>query len=222
MTRSVLLTRSNAANSVLKQQLRNYDFDFVDCSLITYETLPFEKSILNSYSDLIITSHFAASNLPDNFANNYVWVVGENSKSLIESKGYKVKFCASDAVKLKKQLFKDKNLKAIYLSGNNITVKMPSNIKRIIFYNTYYKEFLLKSEIQAIKKGIDYILLYSENCAKTLLQLLLENDLVEYLENTTIVAISFKVARVMEGYCSKIENCDGSNQIIEFLRHIND
>lgn len=222
MNKSILLTRAKSANSILKEKLMPYGFDLFECSLIKYKLLPFDTSILNEYSDIIITSYFAANNLPNNNSTKYVWVVGENSKNILESKNYKIKFCAPDAITLKKELLKNDYTKAIYLSGNNITVEMPSSVRRVIFYNTHYKESLLQSEIQRIKQGVDYILLYSENCAKTLLQLLLENDLLKYLENTTIVAISFKVGRVVENYFKNIKNCNGSNQIIEFLEKIND
>ena len=222
MSKSILLTRAKPANLTLKKRLLPYGFDLVECSLIKYELLSFDYSILNEYTDIVITSYFAASSLPSHNSFKSAWVVGEKSKNILERKGYKVKFCASDAITLKKQLLKNDFAKAIYLSGNNITLEMPSNVRRVIFYNAHYRECLLQSEIQRIKLGIDYIVLYSENCAKTLLQLLLENDLLKYLGNTTIVAISSKVGRVVRDYFKNVENCSGSNQIIEFLEKIND
>ena len=220
MNKSILLTRSKLANSILREKLMPHGVDLVECSLIKHKLQPLDSKILNEYSDIVITSNFAASNLPNSNGSKYIWAVGENSKNILESKGYKVKFCAPDAITLEKELLKNNHIKAIYLSGNNITLDMPPNIKRIIFYNTTYKQSLSELEIQRIKLGIDYILLYSENCAKTLLQLLLENDLLKYLENTTIVAISFKVGRVVEDYFKNVKNCTGSNQIIEFLEKI--
>lgn len=221
MNKSILLTRAKSANSVLKDKLKPYVFDLFECSLIEHELLQFDIEILNEYSDIVITSSFAANNLP-NSNGICAWVVGDNTKSILEAKGYKIKFCAPNAITLKKELQKHDYIKAIYLSGNNITLEMPSNVRRIIVYNTSYKESFSNFEIQRLSQGVDYILLYSENCAKTLLQLLLENGLLKYLENSTIVAISSKVAKVVEGYFKKIRNCNGSNQIIEFLEKIND
>ena len=220
MNKSILLTRAKSANLILKEKLIPRGFDLVECSLIKHKLLPFDKEVFNKHSDIVITSNFAASNLPNSNGSKYVWVVGENSEKILKDKGYKVKFCAPDAIILEKELLKNNHIKAIYLSGNNITIDMPPNIKRIIFYNTYYKQSLSQPDIQRIKHGIDYILLYSENCAKTLLQLLLENDLLKYLENTTILAISFKVVRVVEDYFKNVKNCAGGNQIIEFLEKI--
>ena len=221
MNKSILLTRAKSANLILKEKLTPYGFDLFECSLIEHKLLKLDAEILNKYSDIVITSSFAANNLP-NTDSGYVWVVGENTKDILEKKGYKIKFCAPDAITLKKELQKNTYIKAIYLSGDNITLEMPSNVRRVVFYNTFYKEFFSHFELQRLTQGVDYILLYSENCAKTLLQLLLENGLLKYLGNSTIVAISSKVARVVEGYFEDIRNCNGSNQIIEFLEKIND
>ncbi|CAN0594788.1 unnamed protein product [Ectocarpus sp. 12 AP-2014] len=221
MNKSILLTRAKSANLTLKEKLAPYGFDLFECSLIEHKLLQFDAEILNEYSNIVITSSFAANNLPNN-DGIYAWVVGENTKSILENKGYKIKFCAPDAITLKKELQKNTYIKAIYLSGDNITLEMPSNVRRVVFYNTFYKEFFRHFEIQRLSQGVDYILLYSENCAKTLLQLLLENGLLKYLESSTIVAISSKVARVVESYFKNIKDCNGSNQIIEFLEKIND
>jgi len=221
MKKSILLTRAKSANLILKEKLLSYGFDLFECSLIEYKLLAFDISILNKYSELVITSSFAANNLP-NTDNMCAWVVGENTRNILEKKGYKIKFCAPDAITLKKELQKNAYIKAIYLSGDNITLEMPSNVSRIIFYNTIYKEFFSEFEIQRLSQGIDYILLYSENSAKTFLQLLLENGLLKNLENSTMVTISSKVANVVKGYFKNIKNCNGSNQIIEFLEKIND
>lgn len=221
MNKSILLTRAKSANLILKEKLAPHGFDLFECSLIEYKLLKFDVKILNEYTDIVITSSFTANKLP-NIDYKYAWVVGENTKKILESKGYKIRFCAPDAITLKKELQKNTYIKAIYLSGDNITLEMPSNVKRVIFYKTFYKKIFSDFEIQKIRHGIDYILLYSENCAKTLLQLLLENDLLKYLKSSTIVVISSKVGKVVEGYFENITNCNGSNQIIEFLEKINE
>ena len=220
MNKSILLTRIKSSNLILREKLMPHGFDLVECSLIKHKLLPFDEEVFSKYSDIVVTSNFAASNLPNNNSSQWIWVVRENSEKILKNKGYKTKFCAQDAITLEKELLKNNHIKAIYLSGNNITVEMPSNIKRVVFYKTDYKKSLSQLEIQRIKLGIDYILLYSENCAKTLLQLLLKNDLLKCLKNTTIVAISSKVGRVVEDYFKNIKNCIGSKQMIEFLENI--
>ncbi|MEM6338544.1 MAG: hypothetical protein AAF673_01275, partial [Pseudomonadota bacterium] len=153
MNKSILLTRAKSANLILKEKLMPRGFDLIECSLIKHKLLPLDKELFNKHSDIVITSNFAASNLPNSNGSKYVWVVGENSEKILKDKAYKIKFCAPDAITLKKELLKNNHIKAIYLSGNNITIDMPPNIKRIIFYNTDYKQSLSQPEIQRIKLG---------------------------------------------------------------------
>ncbi len=218
MKKSVLLTRSKSANKELKEKLGSENFDFVECNLIKYKLFPVDAEYINKFSDLIITSNFAANNIPD-APRPYmsVWVVGQKSASELENKGYKVEFYASSADNLKKQ-FPEKLYKTmLYLSGYHITVNMPLGITRKILYKTKYLESLSIKQVTRYKQGIDYIVLYSENCAKTLLKLLVENNLVNYLENTTIIAISSKVGKVLEQVFKNVVVSHGSDSM---LKHI--
>jgi len=238
MSQSYLLTRSESANSSLRGHIAYDGGEVFECNLIDYELSQFDDSILDEYTDLVVTSPFAANNIPRANSNcRYAWVVGVFSRDILESRGYKIRFCAPDASSLKKELqslwpsisskaqrsalrngkLSGKGVKAIYLSSNNITLEMPLFVKRKVFYNVLYKKSLSETEIKRFKHGVDYILLYSENCAKTLLQLLQENDLLKYLKKTTIVAISSKVGNVLEGYVKNIKICDGSEGINDFV-----
>lgn len=219
MNKSVLLTRAKSVNLILEKKLSSHNFNLVKCSLIKYKILPFDESILKEYANIIVTSSFAANNLPVNINNiRYSWVVGNNTKNIMESKGYKVNLCSSNSSYLKQELEKNSDIKALYLSGNNITTEMPNNVKRLIFYITEYKKQLFPHEIYKIKNGIDYILLYSKQCAKTLIKLLEQNNLLKYLNNTTAVTISNKVAIVVKSYFTTVIACDNANQMIEFLQ----
>jgi len=217
--KSVLLTRSESANNSFKQALADYNYEFLDCSLIDYQLQPIDFSILEDYKDVIITSNFAANNLPQAPSDvMYAWVVGAKSARILESKGYKIRFCAPDAITLKQQIPAEIYENTIYLSSNHITVNMPLHITRQIFYNVSYLESLSKEQILRYKKGVDYILLYSENCAKTLMKLILENDLLNYLENTTIIAISSKIEMVVKSHFRNRVVCSGDDLILKYLK----
>ena len=221
MKKSVLLTRSESANFWLKEQLKKMGFETLECSLIDYELQEFSISELENYTDIIITSFFAASNVPvAPFAGMNAWVVGIKSAVELEKKGYKIQFVTADAQTLKKQIPEAIHDSVVYISGNYITVNMPINITRKILYKVTYREFLLQEQKVRYKQGIDYILLYSENCAKTLIKLLAENDLVNYLENATILAISSKVESVVESYFSKRAICYGTDSMLKYLESL--
>ena len=108
MKKSVLLTRSKSANNELKEKFISQDFDFLDCNLIKYKLFPVEAEYINKFSNLIITSNFAANNIPNAPRSDMsVWVVGEKSANSLKNKGYKVEHYAPSAENLKKQLYLD-------------------------------------------------------------------------------------------------------------------
>lgn len=229
VSKSVLLTRSESDNELLKKRLKSYDFDLLECSLIKHTLIDFDYSLLDQYSDIIITSNVAASALPSAVTKkNFIikkraWVVGETSRKTLESKGYDVIFCAPNAISLRNALEDtDKKVRFAYLSGNYITLEMPEYVQRFVTYNTTYRFSLSEKQIKRYRQEIDYILLYSENSARALLRLFIENDLIKYLENTTIIAISEKVGLVLSDYFVNIEYAKGADDMIVFLEKINE
>lgn len=217
--KSVLLTRSESANIQLKVELDKLGYESLECSLIDYELQNFNPLELNNYTDVIITSIFAANNLPVAPSTGLsAWVVGEKSAMILEKKGYKVKFFAKDADTLKRQIPSDIYENTLYLSSDHIMVNMPIAVSRRIFYKVTYRESLSSSQILRYKQGIDYILLYSRNCANTLVKLILETNLVNYLESTTIIAISSKVKVEVQQYFSNVVVCPGADSMLEYLK----
>ena len=139
MIKSVLLTRSNLANAWLKERLQQYDYELLECSLIKYELQPINLLELKDFTDLIITSFFAASKIPPaSFTGVNAWVVGTKSARILEEKGYNIKFVATSAESLKQQIPETIYETAIYLSSDHITVDMPEQIVRKIFYKVTY------------------------------------------------------------------------------------
>jgi uroporphyrinogen-III synthase len=216
--KSVLLTRAKEFNEQLQGRLRQLDYEVLECDLIEYDLQPLNLSEFITYDHLLITSFFAASKLPDAPRSNMtVWVVGMKSAKLLASKGYKVGFYAESAESLRRNIPESIFTDMLYLSSDYITVSMPPAIKRQIFYKVKYRASLSDSQIARYKQGLDYILLYSENCAKTLIKLLLENDLLNSLENTTFLVISSKVENIVKSHFVNIEICGGNDLMLEYL-----
>jgi uroporphyrinogen-III synthase len=218
MIKSVLLTRAKELNAELEVVLQKFGYEVLECNLIEYELQSFDLEEIYSFNNLIITSFFAASMAP--VAPSYgmnVWTVGAKSAQILESKGYRVQFYAASAEELKRNIPEAIYDDTIYLSSDYITVPMPAPIMRKNFYKVYYKESLSSEQLSRYEKGIDYVLLYSENCAKTLVKLLLENDLRNSLENTTFIVISSKVEGVIKPYFTKTEICQGTSLMLEYL-----
>lgn len=209
---TILLTRSVAENATLKEELRSYDFTYVDCPLIEYEDIGLPHEILKSYSHIIITSKYAAKILANHFNNIRTsfkfWIVGELSAEILLSSGLQVEYIADDVndliVNLPKYIYKD----AIYLSANEITLELPLGLERYIIYNVKYRQDFTKREVELLNRGFDYIMLYSQNSATTLVKILQANNLYEKLQNATVIAISLKVAKEVLPYSKKIIYCE--------------
>ena len=79
--------------------------------------------------------------------------------------------------------------------------------------------YKLPLEAKFGKMSIDFILLYSQNSAKTFLRLLLQNNLLEYLQDSLVVAISLKVANIVRPFIKNVVYCDDQNpnDIIKLL-----
>jgi len=214
--KTVLLTRSYQENIELVNNLQPKGYDCISCAMLEYQIIPFDYSVLDDFSNIVITSKYAANLLGPNLSDHQVFVVGALSARILEDKGYKVAYIANNASELKQYLeFKD--IKGIYLSSNHITIDMPTNVKKHNFYRVAYANDLSQEQLNAIKKGVDYILLYSENCAKTLVKLILEKQLLKYLANSVVITISSKVENVVKPYLKNSFAQVGAMQMIDFL-----
>ncbi len=217
MTKKILLTRSKEDNKYLRQTLATKGYVCMNLSLIEHINLPFNITILEGFTDVIVTSKRAANLLPIDDVGRSAWVVGSTSAEILRQKGYNILHTAYSAVELRDKIPHDIYSSAIYLSSNIISTKMPSDIKVVNVYKVKYKNCLSDAEVQILKDAPDYILLYSENCAKTLIKLIVENHLLKYIENSVIIAISSKVGKVVEGYFKKIISCAYVPQVLEKL-----
>lgn len=200
MTKKVLLTRSYEDNEKLVQLLSKKGYDCINFSLIDHVSLFTNFTVSSNYSDIIVTSKRAAQVLaPCNHDKN-AWVVGNSSADILRKKNYNIKYVAESAFQLKEVLPKSIYSKAIYLRGNFITIDMPSKIETLEVYKVSYRDSVSEKEVSTLKNGVNFILLYSENCAKTLVKLIVRNDLLKYLENSVIIVISSKVEVVVKEY----------------------
>jgi uroporphyrinogen-III synthase len=225
MTKSVLLTRSDLENVKLEQELQKCDYEILKCSLIKQELLDFDYKQLIHFTDIIITSFFMADAMPHSStiaSDMSVWVVGEKSSDILRKKGYKIMFCTESVNHLKQNIPSHIYKNAVYLSSDHITVDMPAECVRSILYKVTYRNFISNHAVMRYREGVDCILLYSENCAKTLMNLIKENYLKNYLANSTYIVISSKVERVVKRYFDKVVVCNNADAMLEYLKQEND
>ncbi|ABV75046.1 hypothetical protein A1C_03865 [Rickettsia akari str. Hartford] len=216
--KSVLLTRNIEENNKTIKKISKYNLDlrYIHCPLIKYATLDFNIYSLDNYSNIIITSKYSANILVGYNLKQDIWVVGSKSKRLL---GKKVIYTAKNVADLIKHFPPDLYEQTIYLSSNEITKDLPNKIARHIIYNVEYLNELPISIIKELEKNIDFILLYSQNSAKTFIRLLLQNNLLTYLQDSLVVAISLKVANIVRPFIKNVVYCDdrNPNDIIKLL-----
>ncbi|XVN40555.1 MAG: hypothetical protein RCO49_07125 [Rickettsia endosymbiont of Argas persicus] len=219
--KSVLLTRSLEANQETIEEISKYNLNFryIECPLIKYKTLNFDTSLLKNYSNIIITSKYAATIIAEYKLKHNIWVVGDRSKQLLENKNLKIAYTAQNVDDLISRFPADLYEQTIYLSSNEITKDLPDKIKRHIIYNVEYLNDLPLSVIKELKNSVDFILLYSQNSSKILVELLHHNNLPEYIQDSLVIAISVKVANIVRPFFKNVIYCDeqNPNNIIKLL-----
>lgn len=230
--RSLLLTRNQEDNDNIIRDLEQTGvyFNYISSPLVEYENLGLDSNILTNYSDIIITSKYAAKILAswfigEQYSDEYInrkniWLVGNSSKLLLSSKKFLIKYVARNVEELLKNLPREIHDQTIYLSSNEITQDLPMKIDRHIIYQVKYATKL--QQIEQITKGVDYILLYSQNTAQTFIELLMKNNLLKILASSMVITISLRVADIVKFFTKNVIYCDNGKpeKMLELL--IND
>lgn len=202
--RRVLLTRSVEENSIIREKLSIKNVESVLLDLLQFKILDYDFSKIRNKNHIIITSKLAAKILPSSeVITSKIIVVGEKSAAILRGKGLIVEYVAKNVNDLLIYIDDIDLAGTIYLCSNVITKHIP-NVESAEIYHTIYRTKLNQDEYDSIKKGIDVIPIYSENCAKTLVKLLKQNDLLKFVENARIIAISLKVSMVLHPYFKDI------------------
>lgn len=233
LTKTIFLTRSSKENLelrvnindfVIKQPDLNTHFNFIDCPLISYIDIKLSQSFFEEldkyYTNVIITSKYAATRcglLKSNETERQLqrlkfWVVGPSSAAILREAGFVVEVVAVNVAKLLEILPKSIYSQSMYLSGDKISHNLPEEIKREIIYSVKYLDSFDPVTVDSLKKGVDYIFIYSTNCAKTLSYLLIKHNLLKLLENTIIIAVSSKVASELKPYFNNVIYCKDGDQ----------
>lgn len=219
---SILLTRSIEENAKTKEALWGLPLEILECPLISYELLPVDWSSLKSCDYVIVTSKFLAQHFPANADfKPKILVVGEVSAAILEAKNYIIELCAENAEQIKtyletKEVFHTS--KIIYFCGTYISTLMPNFVEQYEIYKVDYTQDLTPAQIASFQVPLSYIMLYSENSAKTLLQLIVKYNLQSYLNNTIIISISDKVSMILNHLCSQTVIRSTNEQMIRYVK----
>lgn len=219
---SILLTRSIDENAKTKEALRGMPLEIFECPLISYELLSVDWGRLKLCDYVIVTSKFLAQHFPINADfRPKILVVGEVSAAILEAKNYIIELCGENAEQIKnyleaKEIFRTS--KIIYFCGTYISTPMPNFVEQYEVYKVDYMQDLTPAQITSFQTPLSYIMLYSENSAKTLLKLIVKYNLQSYLNDTIIISISDKVSKILNHLCSQIVIRSTNEQMVSYVK----
>ena len=207
----ILLTRplEDSANLLIKFK----DLGHVVSHLagIKIRKMEYKEPNFNNYSAIIFTSSNAIKNLNIDLIDKTIkcFCVGSVTEKLARSLGFQNVITADGNVRaLKELIFQNhdkKDGKILYISGELITLNLDKELTnegyeifRIINYTVDHIDEFQTKVIEELKKNIpDIVYVYSENSAKSLLNIIKKYQLIDSWMNTNLMCIGEKTSSVL-------------------------
>jgi uroporphyrinogen-III synthase len=221
--RKVLLTRSSEENDMLAKELEYLSFEPVFCPMLSCEKRSMDFSGFKGVKDIIATSKFAAKILSEEYHHfSNIYVVGVNSARIVSTNPMlNIGYIGKDAADIKNHFERLKLPKdeLVYFSGNNISTEFGFG-QRVIIYDAIYTKEISDEVVHRIAKGVEYILLYSKNCADNLISLLSKHDLLQKVGNSVVISLSENIGSNIRKYFLDVIYPDepDSEEMIKLLR----
>ncbi len=203
---NVLLTRSENENELAAQKLSSLGFKTIGLPILSYQNLPLE--IEENYKHIIISSKYAAKIVAKNIKHKVeCWVIGKESASILANNP---NITITGVAKNLQALLEIISLvpedeaadffnQTIYLSGDIITKELPCYIKKHVIYKTSYLDEIEPLLLEKIRtQPIKYILVYSKNCGINLIHLINKHNLLPYVKDSVLIAISKEVSDLFD------------------------
>ena len=207
----VLLTRPLEDSKDLIFNFKSKGFKVSHLPLLNIQKINYEQIDFNSYEALIFTSSNSIRNLETKNINKETtcFCVGFATERSVKLRGFKNIFAAEGNVNNLKELilqnFTDKQKKILYVSGEIVTQRLDIELKlegysvnRLINYKVLHNQNLDLEFLKKLKEDIPKIIyVYSENSAKSFLNLIEKYELVDYWMNTNLMCIGEKTSSVL-------------------------
>ncbi len=207
----ILLTRHLQDSKDLIQKLKLNGFKVSNLPLLKVDKVNYSKIELNNFNAIIFTSSNAIRFLDIKKVNKNIlcFCVGTSTEKTARSNGFFNIFAADgnvrNLIELVRQNLSPKDNKLLYVSGEVISHPLDKelisegyNVVRLIDYTVKYNENLDFKFLETLKKDIPNIVyVYSENSAKSFLNLIKKYELVDYWMNTNLMCIGEKTSSVL-------------------------
>ncbi len=204
----ILLTRPLDDSLDLMLKFRSEGFKISHLPLIKIKKLENKQKILSDYDALIFTSSNAIKHLDIKNINKniYCFCVGSATEKTARSKGFTNTFSAGgNVLNLKEIIIRkvtDKKIKFLYVSGEMVSHDLNDDlkaegflIKSFINYTVVHNDEISQDFLDQIKKDIpDAIFIYSQNSAKSFLNLSNKYGLNDLWMNTNLMCLGEKTS----------------------------
>jgi len=207
----VLLTRNLEDSKSLIQKFKSNGFKVSTLPLLQIRKVNYNELKLNNFNAIIFTSSNAIKflDLKNIDKNILCFCVGSSTEKTARLNGFQRVYAAGGNVRNLKELVQQnlsaKDNKVLYVSGEVVSFHLDRelisegyNVVRLINYSVKHNENLDLSFLESLKKNMpDLVYVYSENSAKSFLNLIKKYELVDYWMNTNLMCIGEKTSSVL-------------------------
>ena len=207
----VLLTRPLEDSIDLIKSFKDKGFTVSHLPLIKINKLDYPKLNSSEYKIIVFTSSNAIRNIDtkDFDKKSLCFCVGHATEKTAKLKGFYNTFSAGGNVKNLRELIlqnlEKKTEKILYVSGELVSydldkdlIKEGLNVQRLINYSVSHVENISFDFLRQLKKKIpDIVYIYSQNSAKSFLNLIKKYELDDYWMKTNLMCIGEKTSSVL-------------------------
>ena len=207
----ILLTRNLEDSKDLIVKFKSIGFKVSNLPLLEFSKVSYKKINFSIFDAIIFTSSNAIKFLELKNINKNIlcFCVGSSTENTARSKGFHQVFAADGNVRNLKELVEQnlmsKDKKILYVSGEIVSYPLDKelllkgyNVNRLVNYSARHNKNLDLSFLNLLKKDMpDLVYVYSENSAKSFLNLIKKYELVDYWMNTNLMCIGEKTSSVL-------------------------
>ena len=207
----ILLTRNLEDSKDLIPKLKSNGFKVSNLPLLKISKINHDEIKINKFNAIIFTSSNSIKflDLKGIDKNILCFCVGSPTEKTARLNGFQRVYAADGNVRNLKELLQQnlsaKGNKILYISGEIISYPLDKelisegyNVERLINYKVKHNEDLDLTFLESLKKDIpDLVYVYSENSAKSFLNLIKKYELVDYWMNTNLMCIGEKTSSVL-------------------------
>ena len=207
----ILLTRSLEDSKDLIFKFKSNGFKVSLLPLLQFNKVSYKNINFPSLDAIIFTSSNAIKFLELKNINKNIlcFCVGSSTEKTARLKGFQKVFAADGNVRNLKELVEQnlmsKGKKILYVSGEIVSYPLDKelllkgyNVNRLVNYSVRHNKKLDLSFLNLLRKDMpDLVYVYSENSAKSFLNLIKKYELVDYWMNTNLMCIGEKTSSVL-------------------------